>query len=351
MVLKRPELACSSRDYCHMAFQHSVMTREDVRKCVELIVNNPVIAQRYGNSIGDLHGAWLKLLDYDAKTTTVIKAAERPGTPICFVGVSVIVRDDFLQELKTSPLRWVGPELATRLLRGKSPLLTKKELREYNSSGGLNLLVWEGCFSFQFEKDGEILRRAMDLFVETHRGFLWKEVIGSQHETGERLFWMFKTGALLWNPLKGRYLQSVEKDPNDIVRRPYLAGFTREIELQRSKSWSSSWAGAVFEYRAPKCGLSPGQQQMLMKALDGWTDQELSARLGKSLPTIRKMWRSVYERVADHVPELTLQKTEIGKVGTKRGPEKKRHLLGYVREHPEELRPFGEGTIRVSSSR
>ncbi len=62
-----------------------------------------------------------------------------------------------------------------------------------------------------------MLRRVTDLFIDEHRGFFWKEIIGMQPEVGERLRWMLKTGAQLWNPLTGRYVQSLEKDPNEIV--------------------------------------------------------------------------------------------------------------------------------------
>jgi hypothetical protein len=118
--------------------------------------------------------------------------------------------------------------------------------------------------------------------------------IAADTHPGERLCWTLKTGALLWNPLTGRYLESVKKDPNEIVRRPHLVGFTREIELRRANCWAGSWAGALFEYREPKCRFSPTEQRLLSTALRGWTDEELSASLGKSLPTLKKLWRSVY---------------------------------------------------------
>jgi hypothetical protein len=61
------------------------------------------------------------------------------------VGVSVFVQDDFLSEMKQPPHFWLGPELIRRMTQGESPLLSGKQLREANSCGGLNLLVWEGC--------------------------------------------------------------------------------------------------------------------------------------------------------------------------------------------------------------
>ncbi len=46
--------------------------------------------------------------------------------------------------MKTPPPQfWVGPELARRLLKGESPVLSDEQLREDNSHGGLNLVVLE----------------------------------------------------------------------------------------------------------------------------------------------------------------------------------------------------------------
>ncbi len=68
------------------------------------------------------------------------------------------------------------------------------------------------------------------------------------------------------------------------------------------------------------------------------TNTVLAKELGVSLPTVKKMWLSIYDRVAQHAPELIVANATIG-AENKRGKEKKRHLLAYLQEHPEELRP------------
>lgn len=85
-----------------------------------------------------------------------VYAEEGPRAPICFVGVGAIVNDDFVHELKTPPHFWLGPELTKRLLRDDSPILSEKQLRDGNSRGGLNLMVWEGCASRGFENNPEL---------------------------------------------------------------------------------------------------------------------------------------------------------------------------------------------------
>jgi hypothetical protein len=68
------------------------------------------------------------------------------------------------------------------------------------------------------------------------------------------------------------------------------------------------------------------------------TSPALAKVLGVSLPTVKKMWLSIYERVSEIAPELIAGNAKIG-ADNRRGKEKRRHLLAYLQDHPEELRP------------
>lgn len=85
------------------------------------------------------------------------------------------------------------------------------------------------------------------------------------------------------------------------------------------------------------------------------TDLELGAALGVSVPTIKKMWASIYRRVADNRPEIIAENAHPPVEAQSRGKEKRRRLLAYLREHPEELRPYSlrlvKGHSRSQSAR
>jgi hypothetical protein len=51
------------------------------------------------------------------------------------------------------------------------------------------------------------------------------------------------------------------------------------------------------------------------------------------------MWVSIYQRVEDCLPELIGDPLRSDLPASGRGREKRRRLLAYLREHPEELRP------------
>jgi hypothetical protein len=95
----------------------------------------------------------------------------------------------------------------------------------------------------------------------------------------------------------------------------------------------------VGHNREPILGLRNSDQELLEAALRGTTDIELSVELGLKLPALKKRWASVFNRVAAAKPDL-LPGIDDNLDRQTRGRQKKHRLLAYIREHPEELRPF-----------
>jgi hypothetical protein len=316
------------------------MQPEDIPECVDIVANHPVLGPRYGPAIDHLAEAWVRLLQSEACITSVFHTGEGSDALICLFGVTVILGDDFLHEMKTPPHFWFGPELTRRMIEGKSPLLTDKLLREANSRDGLNGVVWEGCFRPEYEDHRELQRYMMSTFIQLHQGYLWKELIGSQSESLHHLDFALKTGGCLWDPQAGCYTTTLKRDLSEIFSAPHILGITRQSD------WAGNWAGALFDYHPPMLGFSRSEQRLLSYALPGATDEQLAGMLGSSLPAIKKMWVSIYQRVEDYQPELIPDplRPEIPTNG--RGKEKRRRLLDYLREHPEELRPFSRSAAK-----
>jgi hypothetical protein len=321
-----------------MGLRHRPMLQKDVADCIEVIAAHPVIGPRYrGRVKTDLYQAWLRLLGSEGMKAAVFE--ESKGSHVTFggFGISVVVTDDFVRELKTVPLFWMGPELAKRILLGVSPLLSEKQIREGNSKEGLNLVVWEALQRSGFDKRADIYHLMVASFIEIHRGFLWKEMITSQVESVERMQWALNAGGLLWNPSARRYEHCPEKNYQEVIRQPHIIGVTRDIEFGRP----GSWVGTLFDYHQPKCGFSQREQSLLLSALSGGTNDEVSDDVGVSRATVKNRWRSIYNRASSGLPELFLDDTQA-----KRGKEKRRRLLAYLRDHPEELRPISRKLLQ-----
>ena len=92
-----------------------------------------------------------------------------------------------------------------------------------------------------------------------------------------------------------------------------------------------------FRLSAPRFNFRPSEQRLLLTALRGGTDEELSDELGVSLSAIKKTWALIYERASAHLRGFSSNHVTDG--ASERGKEKKRRLLNYLRDHPEELRP------------
>jgi hypothetical protein len=234
-----------------MKLRHRPMQPGDIGECVGIVANHPVIGPRYGPTIGQLAEAYNRVLGSEAQTATVFQAGEDEHAAILLFGFSVIVRDNFVREIKKPSSFWVGPELTRRVIKGDSPLLTGKELREANSQDGMNLLIWESCAKPGYEAQPELGRFMMAAFIEVHQGYLWKEIIGMQSESPDRLRHTLHTGGSLWDPIAGRYTAAVDKTLDEIVSTPHVVGITRELERKREGNWGGSWVGSLFDYHAP----------------------------------------------------------------------------------------------------
>jgi hypothetical protein len=322
------------------------MRPKDVLECVEIVAAHPTLGPRYQKWMAELRQGWLRLLDCDAKTAIVFEEENGSSPQIWGFGVSVFVRDGFVQELKTPPLFWIGPKLAKRIADGDSPVLTYDELRQANARDGLNLVVWEGCIRHTGKQETEGYNKMMAYFMEAHRGYRWKEIISLQSPNAEWLGAIFRAGGLFWQPASRMWVDSPPEPLDQIVRAPHVTGLSRDPRTRHP----GSWADSMFEYQPPQVGFTRSEQRLLLLALDGGTDEELSDLLGVSLSTVKMTWRAIYNRVATTLPSLIPSRSQDGSSTQDRGKVKKQRVTAYLREHPEELRPGVRKLIQINRS-
>lgn len=284
------------------------------------------------------------MLKYEPHFAAVFFADEGPRAPICFFGINAVVHDDFLREIKGPAQFWFGPELARRIVKGESSLLTDKQLREANSGHGLNLLCWEGLARSGwsgYEGNSELHHYMMAKFIQIHQGYLWKEVIANQAESADRLLFFLQTGAAFWDPLIAAYTSELRKKRSPRTRRQSPCSWQDPRSgTPGAARLGRKLGGRLFDYRFPTLGFSLSEQRLLSSALLGTTDEQLAEMLKSSLPAVKKMWVSIYRRAAECLPELLPGSIEPDIPAGGRGKEKRRGLLAYLREHPEELRPI-----------
>lgn len=328
-----------------MTIRCRAMRPKDVAGATRILASHPVIGPRYQTSFDQLRSAWLQLLGCEAFSGIVFEEFEGDTSRLVAAAASVFARDKFVQELKAPPFFWIGPELARRVAHGESPLLSDREVAAANADGGLNLVLWQLCIDTKDTRRNEVRTQVSAAFFEMHRGFRLKELIGLQATFLEEPGWTMDGGAFFLSPTNGSYANRIDISPDEVLATPHVFGLTRELAHSRM-----SWISSLFHYDAPQIGFSRSEQKLLSAALPGGTDEELSDELAISLSAVKKAWSSVYDRAADHLPECILNVEEEDRRNGDRGKQKKQRLLAYLREHPEELRPYARRTDDASLS-
>jgi hypothetical protein len=327
-----------------MTILYRPMQPADVEQCAGIVGRHAVLASRYGDTIRHLAVCWRQLLGSEGFIACVFEEIGSSNSEVLGAAVAVFVSDDFIRELKCHPF-WIGPELALRVARDESPVLSDNLVREANSRGGLNLAVWQSGPGPENVARYEVGVVIMNAFTETIRGFQLKESV-TQAETLEQVGVFSHTGSLLWDNRKGSYQEFSDFDPAELVSEPHVVGLSRDLARGRI----GSWIGSIFLYQSPRLGFRRSEQRLLLAALGNATDQELSDKLGISLSTVKKTWRSIYDRAALCSPDLVPSHCAEEDGSSERGKGKKQRLTAYLREHPEELRPVAWKLLRDSNA-
>jgi len=105
----------------------------------------------------------------------------------------------------------------------------------------------------------------------------------------------------------------------------------------------------LFNAPTARLGLSRAEQRAVLGALQGQTDREIAASGAVSVDAVKKAWRRIHERVALEIPHLA-DPTHVQSATDRRSAERRRHLVEYLRYHPEELRPV-DRPVRSSMRR
>jgi hypothetical protein len=96
----------------------------------------------------------------------------------------------------------------------------------------------------------------------------------------------------------------------------------------------------------PRFELSRGEKELLKGALDGLEDAHLAVALCRSESALKRRWRRIFEKIASIDPSVCPDVE-----GPLRGPQRRHHVLNYIRAHPEEIRPFlSSGAERTRSN-
>lgn len=258
------------------------------------------------------------------------------GSRVVSFSATIFVTDEFCSEARLTLPPYLGVELARRYLSRQLPVLNREQVARANAGGGLNVVM---CFE-GWAQDGApeqflaTREKQSEAFCFALRGYRIKEFLADPIGK-ERAQWMLGAGARL----RRDYSDSFRKGrlPKPAASRwPCLVGLTKEEALAHPGSNIAS----LFIYTAPRFQFSRSERALLQHAIMGETYEKLATSLSLSPWTVKKRWHAIYERVMDVDYELLPPPIAYGPHVSSRGAERRRHLLNYLRQHLEELRPY-----------
>lgn len=285
------------------------------------------------------------LADGRLLTCVVEDHADLGATPLLGLGATVFVTPEFAARARRSAEPYLRAELVRRWLDGRHDVLSAAEARTANARGELVLFFANDALSNRALSD-EALHLVHEKWSESLYEFRSVRLREILWEVNSRKLQQWSAGCGLHLRRDWTEYWRERGGARDDDRRPYLVGLTREEAVAEHGTHGSY----LFLHVAPRFGFTERQQELLRAALAGETDEELARTLHLSVPAVKKRWVAVYEQVSAAAPGW-LEKPGTAS-GSSRGAEKRRRLLHYLRQHPEELHPVNaEGPRREAARR
>ena len=311
-------------------FQRRIASAADRAEALDLLPPWLDLPVEIARALPDI---WAAIDSAPIAQEAMLDLAQAPGQQMQAWGVTLGLRLGSVAEfaLETAPAPGLSRRIYEALYRGTLTPMSDREIGLANARGELVLLNLQ--FSMRRSDLDEayvhgVLNMANDTFRSAHAGF--------------HLRAMYFEGGVLDAPyvtsagfLPRPYAQHSVIAALPLQRQPMLYGLTRE---QAHGSLPGTSVRAIFDHHAPRFGLSASQRRLLLHALFDEPDAVLAERLGISPHGLKKLWRGIYERISDVAPDFFGDL--VGDEDGKRGPEKRRQVLAYVRQRPEELRPW-----------
>ena len=276
---------------------------------------------------------WDFLLKSPATLSLVVEDLNRPPDGR-FVGCAQLafVTKAFVRLAREEPEPWTNARLVRKPPDGVKFLLTSAQVARANAGAGLYALFTRWHRADRILNPDEML----DLSDFMHAAF---QAYAKGYRFREMLIEATGEVARDKGVRAGFYLRCDYADcfrdhpplpPPEV--RPFLLGITRAEAVADEGGQMAHY----FVHRAPRLGLTPGQQELLGLCLrqPDLSDAALAAVMGVEVHRVKNLLRAAYGRISDVAFDLL---PEMG--DGRRGLEKKRPLLEYLREHPEELRP------------
>lgn len=280
------------------------------------------IAPRYGEDAflhSKLPELWSAMLASPSVVPLIVEDHSSGAPRVAASRQIAAVKESFADEVLAGKVRPpIALEVARRWLEGQQVWLSPVELKLANQGEGVRLMtvhIWEAV-------PKEMPRLYCDICASQTDGM-------NQYLKGAKVAELIEDAC---DPYHSEVNHAIGYTPRATFE---CGGWVGSITKQDAEKHWAMVVASVFQYRPPRLELSETHRELLSLALEGATDEELADRLCLSLSAVKKRWAAVYDHVSARGVAAGLPQCE-----GKRGPERRRGLLDYLRWHPEELNPI-----------
>jgi hypothetical protein len=310
-------------------------TASNLHHCADLLTPGFVIDEPLRRRLPEI---WQSLNRSHVLLGSVIEDSTTPAGPPVGYGMSVFLQPAFVDECLRRGEPYLAAQVYAAIEAGRSPVRSVGDAARANAREGLDLLIlqyWQQDIEPGHPRGQAIMAAGHTSFRLAHEGFRINRALWEAFTTQQAA--LLRAGGFL---LKHDYGPPPGADPE--ACRQLMGLYRDDPESQVL----GSPASLLFRTPAPRFAFSLAEQRLLHSCLLDGADQGHAT--GRSLNTVKKMWQSIYARVEEIDPEVLGVGGEAGDAESfTRGPEKRRHLLSYLRFHLDELRPLAKPRERT----
>ena len=274
----------------------------------------------------------------------VVERLRQPGGKweLAAFGLGCFLGDAFSERYFADPFPFLSQHVLDAVRRGRAEevLLPAAELhrRQKEPPPRLNMLipVWiQDNYDLQTEDAWQLLYEGYALLEGYMNGLRLRSVIVEGRKMHAPMFQAAGFARII--DMEDRVAGSPFAElVRDARYRPLVHG-VHTVEDFRQRP-AGTPVGKMFIFREPVLNLSDRQKEVLDLALEDYNDNEIASLLSITINAVRMRWRGIYEKMQAVLPDVL--PGESGEGGAARGHEKRRQALNYIREHPEEIRPW-----------
>ncbi len=247
-------------------------------------------------------------------------------------GFASFVKKSFAESEVLNPTPGLNSRIIDSVVSGNSVIASYEEVRDANTHGDLQQVILDTSW-----KNGRLNAAQVDE-VRVLLGRAYQELFSGY--SFSRILWECVDELDLWHirghrsfRIASRFEAYRRANPETTWNPDRALGMVT-VESMRDDPHSVA-AGLFHHHQQPQFAFTRIEQELLEVALEGDDDVSASKSLFVTVPAIKRRWASIFARVAAIRPDLC----PLDADGT-RGIQKRQRVLAYVRNHPQELRPF-----------